>query len=101
MTQAAECWAGARWKDAHRLELLARNNHVETLVAPDQQMAVLVASMLLTYALLLIIFKRYRNDTVRMFRWETTTLQVAAKNPLAMTIHLVSMVLPLYLMGLI
>ena len=66
----------------------------------EQQMAVVVASMLVTYAILLTFSKGYRSDTVSVFRLEMTTLTLCIKHPFAALAHLFSLLLPLYLMGL-
>ncbi|NOD84070.1 hypothetical protein [Ruegeria sp. HKCCD6119] len=64
-------------------------------------MAVLIGSMLGTYALLLVFSKRYRTDTVEMFRLEKSTIRVAVENPVALIAHLLSFIVPLWMMGLL
>jgi hypothetical protein len=66
----------------------------------DQSSAVIVMSMLGTYGILLAFSQRYRDDTIKMFRLEKTTLRVALEHPLATLAHIVSFILPVYLMGL-
>jgi hypothetical protein len=66
----------------------------------DQSGAVIIASMLGTYALLLLFSKRYRDDTAKMFRMEKSSLGVMADHPLAAFAHILSLALPVYLMGL-
>lgn len=61
--------------------------------------AVIVISMLGTYALLLLFSPRYRNDTAKMFRMEKSSLRVFIENPLAACAHILSLVAPVYLMG--
>jgi hypothetical protein len=66
----------------------------------EQQIAVVFASMLLTYAILLTISDGYRNDSVKVFRLEMTMLTLWIKHPFALLAHLFSFFVPLYLMGL-
>ncbi|SMO57406.1 hypothetical protein SAMN06265380_102346 [Ruegeria faecimaris] len=70
-------------------------------MSSDQQMAILIGSMFGTYALLLILSKRYRTDTVKMFRLEKSSILVAVENPVATTAHILSFIIPLWMMGLI
>ncbi|WP_170356948.1 hypothetical protein [Ruegeria arenilitoris] len=64
-------------------------------------MAVLILSMLGTYTLLLSFSKRYRTDTIKMFSLEKTGLRVLAENPLAMAAHILSFIIPLWMMELL
>lgn len=66
----------------------------------DQSYAVLIVSMLGTYALLLLLSKRYRDDTSMIFRMEKSLLRVMIEHPLPTLAHITSLVLPVYLMGL-
>lgn len=61
---------------------------------------VILLSLLGTYALLLLCSKRYRADTVKMFRLEKSSLRVAVENPIPTAAHILSLVLPVYLMEL-
>ena len=67
----------------------------------DQSGAVLVASLFGTYALLLLFSKRYRDDTLKVFRLEKSTLRILIEHPLAFFAHILSLVIPAYLMGLL
>ncbi len=69
-------------------------------MAADHSGAVILVSMLGTYALLLLLSKRYRDDTVKMLRMEKSTLRVTIEHPLPAFAHLLSFALPVYLMGL-
>ena len=62
--------------------------------------AVILLSLLGTYALLLLCSKRYRSDTVKMFRLKKSSLRVAIENPIPTAAHTLSLILPVYLMGL-
>lgn len=67
----------------------------------DQQMALLLISMLGTYAILLLCSRRYREGTRQMFRLEKSSLRVFLENPFAALAHLLSFLAPLYVMGLL
>ena len=66
----------------------------------EQSMAIVVASMLLTYVILLVVSEGYRNDTIKVFRIEMTMPTLYIKHPLAALAHLLSFLLPLYSMGM-
>ena len=66
----------------------------------DQSGAAIIVSMIGMYALLLVFSKRYRDDTAKMFRMEKSSLRVLIEHPLAFFIHILSFVLPVYLMSL-
>ena len=70
-------------------------------MAQEQEMAILLISMLATYAVLLLCSRRYRESTRQMFRLEKSSLRVLLENPLAALAHLLSFFMPLYLMGLL
>jgi hypothetical protein len=69
-------------------------------MSSDQSFAIVVMSMLATYGFLLAVSQRYRDDTIKMFRMEKSSLRVAFEHPLATLAHILSLVLPVYLMGL-
>ncbi|MEX0301373.1 MAG: hypothetical protein AB3N24_03010 [Leisingera sp.] len=65
-----------------------------------QHSGVMIAgSMLGTYVLLLIVSKKYRNDTVRMLRLEKSSLRVAIENLFAILVHILSLAAPVYHLG--
>ena len=66
----------------------------------DQSGAVIIVSMLGTYALLLLFSKRYRDDTAKMFRMEKSSLRVMMEHPWATLAHGLSFGLPVYFMDL-
>ena len=66
----------------------------------DQSAAVIFGSMLGTNALLLLISKRFRDDMKKVFQLEKSTLRVAIEHPFATLALILSLVLPVFLMGL-
>jgi hypothetical protein len=56
--------------------------------------------MLGTYVVLLLISKRYRRDTIKMFRFEKSTWRVAIENPMAICGQVLSLVLTVILLKL-
>ena len=72
----------------------------EARVAEAEEIAVVAVSMLGTYALLLLVSKRYRDDTAKMFRLEKTSVSIAIEHPFATAAHILSFLLPVLLMDL-
>ena len=70
-------------------------------MSSDQQVLILIGSLFGTYTLLLFTSKRYRTDTVKMFRLEKSSLRVAVENPAALIAHVLSLLVPLWMMGLL
>jgi uncharacterized membrane protein len=59
----------------------------------DDSAAVLLTSILGTYAVLLLISKRYRRDSVKMFRFEKSRWRVAIENPMAIFGQVLSLIM--------
>ena len=70
-------------------------------MAQDLQIGFIALSLIVTYAVLLWVLPGYREDTKKMFHLEMSSLRVLLCNPHATFVHIRSLVVPLWLMGLI
>ena len=72
---------------------------METALNHDQIGVIMTLSIFGAYGFLLAISKRYRIDSIKMFKMEKSSIQVAIEHPLAVMAHILSVLVPPYLMG--